>query len=127
MMMVMLMGTMMVNVCDDDCYLVMKFIFVKEVMSCDVSPVAMFYDYPQKCLPQNCLLVGKSEVGISKLTHHQKCLPQLYYYIFKRECLAALACDWVMVRNCFQQHQTNQESPSNDIKVFRQDISSTQC
>ena len=28
--------------CDDDCDLVMKFILVKEVMSCDVSPVAMF-------------------------------------------------------------------------------------
>ena len=31
------------NVCDDDCYLVMKVILVKEVMSCDVSPVAMFF------------------------------------------------------------------------------------
>ena len=39
----MMMVTMMVNVCDDDCYLVMKVILVKEVMSCDVSPVAMFY------------------------------------------------------------------------------------
>ena len=38
----MVMVTMMVNVCDDDCYLVMKVILVKEVMSCDVSPVAMF-------------------------------------------------------------------------------------
>ena len=27
---------------DDDGYLVMKVILVKEVMSCDVSPVAMF-------------------------------------------------------------------------------------
>ena len=27
---------------DDDCYLVMKVILVKEVMSCDVLPVAMF-------------------------------------------------------------------------------------
>ena len=44
MMMVMVMVTMMVNVCDDDCYLmVMKVILVKEVMSCDVSPVAMFF------------------------------------------------------------------------------------
>ena len=42
MMMVMVMVTMMVNVCDDDCYLVMKVTLVKEVMSCDVSPVAMF-------------------------------------------------------------------------------------
>ena len=44
MMMMMVMVTMMVNVCDDDCcqYLVMKVILVKEVMSCDVSPVAMF-------------------------------------------------------------------------------------
>ena len=40
--MMMMMVTMMVNVCDDDCYLVMKVILVKEVMSCDVSPVAMF-------------------------------------------------------------------------------------
>ena len=38
------MMTMMVNVCDDDCYLVMKVILVKEVMSCDVSPVAMFFN-----------------------------------------------------------------------------------
>ena len=38
-----MMMTMMVNVCDDDCYLVMKVILVKEVMSCDVSPVAMFF------------------------------------------------------------------------------------
>ena len=42
MMMVMVMVTMMVTVCDDDCYLVMKVTLVKEVMSCDVSPVAMF-------------------------------------------------------------------------------------
>ena len=43
MMMVMVMVTMMVNVCDDDFYLlVMKVILVKELMSCDVSPVAMF-------------------------------------------------------------------------------------
>ena len=32
----------MVNVCDNGCYLMMKVILVKEVMSCDVSPVAMF-------------------------------------------------------------------------------------
>ena len=42
MMMMMVIVTMMVNICDDDCYLVMKVILVKEVMSCDVSPVAMF-------------------------------------------------------------------------------------
>ena len=42
MMMMMVMVTMMVNICDDDCDLVMKVILVKEVMSCDVSPVAMF-------------------------------------------------------------------------------------
>ena len=42
--MMMVMLTMMVNICDDDCYLllVMKVTLVKEVMSCDVSPVAMF-------------------------------------------------------------------------------------
>ena len=33
---------MMLNICDDDCDLVIKVILVKEVMSCDVSPVAMF-------------------------------------------------------------------------------------
>ena len=38
----MMMVTIMVNVCDDHCYLVMKVISVKEVISCDVSPVAMF-------------------------------------------------------------------------------------
>ena len=42
-MMMMVMVTMMVNVCDDDCCLVMKVILVKEVMPCDVSPVAMFF------------------------------------------------------------------------------------
>ena len=42
MVMVTMMVTMMVNVCDDDCYLVMKVRLVKEVMSCDVLPVAMF-------------------------------------------------------------------------------------
>ena len=41
-MMMMEMVSMMANVCDDDCYLVMKVILLKEVMSCDVSPVAMF-------------------------------------------------------------------------------------
>ena len=39
------------------------------------NQVTPFYDYPQKCLPQNCLPVGKSEVGIIIITHHQKCLP----------------------------------------------------
>ena len=39
----MAMVTMMVKICDDDCDLVMKVILVKEVMSCDVSPVAMFF------------------------------------------------------------------------------------
>ena len=43
MMMMMVMVTIMVNICDDDCYLVMKVILVKEVMSCDVLPVAMFF------------------------------------------------------------------------------------
>ena len=43
MMMMMVIVRMMVKVCNDDCYLVMKVIFVKEVMSCDVSPVAMLY------------------------------------------------------------------------------------
>ena len=38
----MVMVTMMVNICEYDCDLVMKVILVKEVMSCDVSPVAMF-------------------------------------------------------------------------------------
>jgi len=42
MMMMMVMVTMMVNICDDDCYLVMKVILLKKVMSSDVSPVAMF-------------------------------------------------------------------------------------
>ena len=50
MMMMMVMVTMMVNVCDDDCYLVMKVILVKEVMSCDVSPVAMFLPHDASML-----------------------------------------------------------------------------
>ena len=44
MMMMMVTVTMTVNICDDDCDLVMKIILVKEVMSCDVSPVAMLLD-----------------------------------------------------------------------------------
>ena len=31
----------------------------------------------QECLPLDCLQVGNSEVGIFKLTHHQKCLPYI--------------------------------------------------
>ena len=42
MMMMVVMETMMVNICNDDCDIVIKVILVKEVMSCDVSPVAMF-------------------------------------------------------------------------------------
>ena len=42
MMMMMVMVTIMGNICDGDCYLVMKVILINEVMSCDVSPVAMF-------------------------------------------------------------------------------------
>ena len=41
--MMMVMVTIIVNICDDDCDLVIKVISVKEVMSCDVSPVAMFF------------------------------------------------------------------------------------
>ena len=54
----MVMVTMMVNVCDDDCYLVMKVILVKEVMSCDVSPVAMF----PRCLYLSKVL-GQLRIG----------------------------------------------------------------
>ena len=46
-MMMMVMVTM--NICDDDCDLVMKVIFVKEVMSCDVSSVAMFCNFFETC------------------------------------------------------------------------------
>ena len=42
MMMVMVMVTIMVNICDDDCFLAIDESYVKEVRSCDVSPVAMF-------------------------------------------------------------------------------------
>ena len=52
-----------------------------------------------------------------KLNLHQKCLHQLYYYIFKCECLAALTCDEVVVENYFQIHHTNQKSPLNEINV----------
>ena len=50
-----------------------------------------------------------------KLSLHQKYLPQLYYYIFKCECLAALSCNEVVVENYFQIHHTNQQSPLNEI------------
>ena len=60
MMMVMGMGTKMVNVCDDDCYLmVMKVILVKEVMSCDVLPVAICINLSS--LPRLC--GGWSQTG----------------------------------------------------------------
>ena len=56
--MMMVMVTMMVNVCDDDCCqcLVMKVILVKEVMSCDVSLVAMFTLFAS--LPLQFLLIS---------------------------------------------------------------------
>ena len=49
MMMMMVMVTIMVNICDYYCYLVMKVILVKEVMSCDISPVAMFTNKVDTC------------------------------------------------------------------------------
>ena len=52
MMMMVVMVTRMVNIYDDDCDIVMNVILVKEVMPCDVSPVAMFDIYI------NCLLRG---------------------------------------------------------------------
>ena len=45
MMMMMMVMMMRMNICDDDCDLVMKVLLVKEVMSCDVSPVAMFFSF----------------------------------------------------------------------------------
>ena len=79
-------------------------------------------DYPQKCLPQNCLPVGKSEVGIIIITHHQKCLPQLYYYIFKCECPAALVCDWMVVRNCFQPTRSRMRLRFSDKIFFQHNV-----
>ena len=38
-----MMMMMMMKVNDDDGYLVMKVILVKEVISCDVSPAEMFF------------------------------------------------------------------------------------
>ena len=35
-------------------------------------------EYPQDCLPQDCLLVGNPEVGNSEYIIHQDCLPQFY-------------------------------------------------
>ena len=32
-------------------------------------------EYPQDCLPQDCLLVGNPEVGNSEYIIHQDCLP----------------------------------------------------
>ena len=62
--MMMVMVTIMVNVCDDDCYLVMKVILVKEVISCDVSPVAMFC----KGFPVRCVLIIKQIKTLSSAT-----------------------------------------------------------
>ena len=47
---------------DDDCDLVMKVILVKEVMSCDVSPVAMFLDTPH---PQIVLITSEEVFQVS--------------------------------------------------------------
>ena len=58
--------TMMVNVCDDDCYLVMKVILVKEVMSCDVSPVAMFEN-------DMIMIMVKGCDAMKVVTHHRWC------------------------------------------------------
>ena len=49
----MVMVTMMVNICDDDCCLVVKVILVKEVMFCDVLPVAMFLLTSHESLPNS--------------------------------------------------------------------------
>ena len=58
MMIMMVMVTIMVNICDDDCCLVMKVILVNEVLSCDVSPVAMFFiEFQVPVIRTNCVLL----------------------------------------------------------------------
>ena len=52
----------LMDVCDDDCCLVMKVILVKEVISCDVSPVAMFLDTPH---PQIVLITSEEVFQVS--------------------------------------------------------------
>ena len=49
------------------------------IIYCIYVKVWRLKDCTQKCLPQSCLPVGKSEVGIIIITHHQKCLPYYYY------------------------------------------------
>ena len=44
-MLMMMLLIILVNICDDDGDLVIKIILVKGVMSCDVSPVAIFVHY----------------------------------------------------------------------------------
>ena len=39
------------------------------------SFLSYFVDYPQDCLPQNCLLEGNPEVGNFECINHQDCLP----------------------------------------------------
>ena len=73
MMMMMVMVTMIVNVCDDDCYLMLTVILVNEVMSCDVSPVAMFLG-PQGPLgtPSSvCVCVRPRRKSTSPLEPHK--------------------------------------------------------
>ena len=46
------------------------------------------------------LIVGNSEVGIFKLTHHQKCLPQLYctvHFYFSFHISMALWCKYLRI------------------------------
>ena len=64
-----------------------------------------------------------------KLNYHQKCLPQLYYYIFKCECLPALTGDEVVVENYFNILTTSYQ-PAVSIERdqgFRQDVSWIEC
>ena len=64
-MMMMVMVTNTVNFCDDDCYLVMKVTLVKEVMSCDVSPVAMLFNL----VVLEILLSSKSVMKVSMIIY----------------------------------------------------------
>ena len=54
----------MMKVYDGDGYSVMKVILVKEVISCDVSPVAMFC----KGFPVRCVLIIKQIKTLSSAT-----------------------------------------------------------
>ena len=58
---------------------------IKNIKKCPTLPTD---------IPQICLLVGNSEVGMIKLTHHQKCLLQLMIPLYFQMWMAGSSNMW---------------------------------